>query len=86
MIGTDYFTKWVEAEPLANIRDVDAKKFIWKNIVTQFGPLIPSSRITAFNLIARLSEDTIVTWELQTSIPLLPSPKEIDKLRLLIRS
>ena len=36
MVGTDYFTKWVEAEPLANIRDVDAKRFVWKNIVTQF--------------------------------------------------
>ena len=33
------FTKWVEAEPLANIRDVDAKKFVWKNIVTRFGVL-----------------------------------------------
>ena len=37
MVGTDYFTKWVEAEPLANIRDVDAKRFVWKNIITQFG-------------------------------------------------
>ena len=37
LVGTDYFTKWVEAEPLANIRDVDAKKFFWKNIVTRFG-------------------------------------------------
>ena len=37
MVGTDYFTKWVEAEPLANIRDVDVKKFIWRNIVTRFG-------------------------------------------------
>jgi len=37
LVGTNYFTKWVEAEPLANIRDVDAKKFIWKNIVTWFG-------------------------------------------------
>ena len=37
MVGTDYFTKWVEVEPLANIRDVDAKKFVWKNIVTRFG-------------------------------------------------
>ena len=36
MIDTNYFTKWVEAEPLANIRDMDAKKFIWKNIVTRF--------------------------------------------------
>ena len=37
LVGIDYFTKWVEAEPLANIRDVDAKRFIWKNIVTRFG-------------------------------------------------
>ena len=32
----DYFTKWVEAEALANIRDVDVKKFVWRNIVTRF--------------------------------------------------
>ena len=37
MVDTDYFTKWVEAEPLANIRDVDTKRFVWKNIVTRFG-------------------------------------------------
>ena len=37
LVGTDYFTKWVEAEPLTNIREVDAKQFIWKNIVTKFG-------------------------------------------------
>ena len=37
LVGTDYFTKWVEAEALANIRDVNVKKFIWKNIVTRFG-------------------------------------------------
>ena len=28
IVVTDYFTKWVEAEPLANIRDVDAKRFV----------------------------------------------------------
>ena len=37
MVGTDYFTKWVEAEPLSNIRDVETKRFVWKNIVTRFG-------------------------------------------------
>ena len=37
LIGIDYFTKWVEAKPLANIRDMDAKRFVWKNIVTRFG-------------------------------------------------
>ena len=36
LVGTDYFTKWVEAKPLANIKDVDAKRFVWKNIVTRF--------------------------------------------------
>lgn len=25
LVGIDYFTKWVEAEPLANILDTDAK-------------------------------------------------------------
>ena len=37
LVGTDYFTKWVEAEPLANIKNMDAKRFVWKNIVTRFG-------------------------------------------------
>ena len=44
LIGTDYFTKWVETEPLVNIRDVDVKKFVWKNIITRFG--IPHSFIS----------------------------------------
>ena len=44
LVGTDYFTKWVEAELLANIKDVDAKKFVWKNIVTRFG--VPRSLIS----------------------------------------
>ena len=37
LVCTDYVTKWVEVEPLANIRDVDVERFIWKNIVTRFG-------------------------------------------------
>ena len=44
LVGTDYFTKWVEVEPLANIRDVDTKKFVWKNVVIQFG--VPHSLIS----------------------------------------
>ena len=44
LVGTDYFTKWVETEPLANIRDVDAKRFVWKKIVTHFG--IPHTLIS----------------------------------------
>ena len=36
-VGIDYFTKWVNAKPLSNIRDIDAKRFIWRNIITRFG-------------------------------------------------
>ena len=36
-MAVDYFTKWAKAEALANIRDVDVRKFVWKNIVTRFG-------------------------------------------------
>ena len=37
IVATDYFIEWVEAEPLSNIRDVDAKGFLWKNVITRFG-------------------------------------------------
>ena len=40
----DYFTKWVEAEALANIRDVDIKKFVLRNIVTRFE--VPESLVS----------------------------------------
>ena len=49
LVGTDYFTKWVEAEPLANIRDVDAKRFVWKNIVTWFGVVLISDNGLQFD-------------------------------------
>ena len=37
IVATDYFTKWVEAEPLTHIMDADSKRFVWKNIITRFG-------------------------------------------------
>jgi len=37
LVRINYFIKWVELEPLPNIKDVDAKNFVWKNIVTRFG-------------------------------------------------
>ena len=42
-MAVDYFTKWAEAEALANIRDTDVKKFVWKNIVARFG--VPNSLV-----------------------------------------
>ena len=43
-MAVDYFTKWAEAEALANIWDVDTKKFVWRNIVTNFG--VPESLVS----------------------------------------
>ena len=42
-MAVDYFTKWAEVEALVNIRDVDVKKFVWRNIVTGFG--VPKSLV-----------------------------------------
>ena len=44
LVAVDYFTKWAKAEALANIRDTDVKKFVWKNIVTRFG--VPNALVT----------------------------------------
>ena len=37
VVGIDYFTKWVEAEPLAKITQQNIKNFVWKSIVCRFG-------------------------------------------------
>ena len=37
VIRIDYFTKWVEVEPLAKITQQNVKNFVWKNIVCRFG-------------------------------------------------
>lgn len=37
LVAVDYFTKWVEAKPLAKISGAEVKKFVWENIVCRFG-------------------------------------------------
>ncbi|KAL7596419.1 hypothetical protein Lser_V15G27641 [Lactuca serriola] len=37
VVAVDYFTKWIEAEPLACIIGRHIIKFVWKNIMTRFG-------------------------------------------------
>ncbi|XP_016178361.1 uncharacterized protein LOC107620749 [Arachis ipaensis] len=33
----DYYTKWIEAEPLASITATQCRKFLWRQIITRFG-------------------------------------------------
>ena len=38
IVSTNYFSKWVEAEAYANIKDKDISKFVWKNIICRNSP------------------------------------------------
>jgi len=37
LVVVDYFTKWIEVEPLASITTNKVQSFVWKNIVCRFG-------------------------------------------------
>ncbi|RVW72496.1 hypothetical protein CK203_053209 [Vitis vinifera] len=42
LVVTNYFSKLVEVEAYASIKDKDVSKFVWKNIVCRFG--IPQAK------------------------------------------
>ncbi|GFS43543.1 hypothetical protein Acr_00g0085670 [Actinidia rufa] len=54
IVAIDYFTKWIEAQPLAKITEKNTRDFVWKHLVCRFG--IPKVIISdnARNLKARL--------------------------------
>ena len=39
LMAIDYFTKWVEVEALATIKEAKIQNFAWKKIVCRFGIL-----------------------------------------------
>ena len=36
LVATDYFSKWIEADAFASIKDRDVTRFIWKNIICRY--------------------------------------------------
>nr|KYP72479.1 Pro-Pol polyprotein [Cajanus cajan] len=44
LVAIDYFTKWIEACPLAKITAENVQKFTWKSVIYRFG--IPHSLVT----------------------------------------
>ena len=44
LVATDYFSKWIEAEAFASIKDKDVVRFLWKSIVCRYG--IPRSIVS----------------------------------------
>ena len=43
VVAIDSYTKWVEAEPLANITGQNVVDFVWKKIICHFG--IPNNLV-----------------------------------------
>lgn len=39
IVATNYFTKWVKAEPVAQITEKNFHSFVWKSIIFWFGIL-----------------------------------------------
>nr|CAD39384.2 OSJNBb0016B03.14 [Oryza sativa Japonica Group] len=44
IVAVEYFSRWIEAEPLGAITSATVQKFVWKNIVCRFG--VPKEFIT----------------------------------------
>ena len=37
VVAIEYFTRWIEAKPIAKITSETVKKFFWQNIICRFG-------------------------------------------------
>ncbi|XP_057756294.1 uncharacterized protein LOC130975523 [Arachis stenosperma] len=37
IVAIDYYTKWIEAKPLASISSSNCRKFMWRQVITRFG-------------------------------------------------
>ncbi|XP_016178528.1 uncharacterized protein LOC107620975 [Arachis ipaensis] len=37
ILAIDYYTKWIEAEPLASISLANCRKFMWRQVIARFG-------------------------------------------------
>jgi hypothetical protein len=37
VVAVEYFSKWIDAKPLATITSVTVQNFFWQNIVCHFG-------------------------------------------------
>ena len=75
LILTDYFTKWVEAEAYAEIKDSDVESFIWRNIICRFG--VPQETVidNRFQLISGRFNKFCRGWKIDLSFSTLRYPQ-----------
>ena len=74
LVMTDYFTKWIEAEAFAQVKDKEVVSFIKRNILTRFG--IPSEIIcdNGSQFISKRTTDFCSAWGIKmiTCTPVHP--------------
>ena len=74
LVMTDYFSKWIEAEAFAQVRDKEVVSFIKRNILTRFG--IPAEIIcdNGSQFISRRTTNFCASWGIKmiTSTPVHP--------------
>ena len=62
LVSTDYFTKWVEVEPLEISGTWMPRDLFGKILSFGLESFVPSSQTTVFSLIARPSRGIAMTW------------------------
>ena len=75
IVAVDYFTKWVEAEPLGSITQEQVIKFIWKNLICRFG--LPRSIVTdnGTQFTGGLTEDFLSKYHIQHKLSSVSHPQ-----------
>lgn len=63
IVAIDYFTKWVEAESLTKITEVNTSKFSWKNIICRFETLHSTVLDNGRQFDNKRSEIYVRNWE-----------------------
>ncbi|KFK26842.1 hypothetical protein AALP_AA8G300800 [Arabis alpina] len=67
LVLTDYFSKWVEAEAYASIKDAQVESFVWRNIICHHG--LPFEIVTdnGSQFISNRFETICAKWKIRLS-------------------
>ena len=65
LVLTDFFSKWVEADSYASIKDVQVENFVWKNIITRHGVPYEIATDNGSQFISTRFEAFCERWKIQ---------------------
>ncbi|CAO2827327.1 unnamed protein product [Amaranthus hypochondriacus] len=81
IVAIDYFSKYVEAEPLSTITEKQVCKFLWRNIITRYG--IPRVIITdnGRQFISRGTVEYCERFNIQNRFSLVSRPQTCGQVQ-----